>query len=476
MQKRLIYSGVAVLLALGGVAVVSPAATATPLAAAPAPESRITPPKPPPASGKGRVGTKDLPNPPKGTGSAAGDKAARGISNRNLTACGGTACYYYSSVGQTFTDPATSNSYFLSIHKPQLALGSGYGASQNNWHGQSDAHTLMEVAAQRDSSSGGGKKNTVEIGWTVDRNINPDDKPRLFVATWKDGVFLGYNMDVPAGFVDLSGGVGYSPIGPGGDLTAAIGTSKKFLISWFDNASSGNREGWWVQYNSLYVGYFPQSVYSGETFVDMDGSQGFGEIAAYQVETCTDMGNGSLAAAGVGATVSNYGVGGSTDTPDTDEWTSVTQPTWWAQNGTTTIYIGGPGHNSIGGTTAGTALSCGPNTPGTPAAASFQFWQEHAPDNTTMYPSSGGTGASNMVSYTLASIPIGTCTQLLNWGTRETWAVHNNASSSGKTIELYSTSNCTGTVLATLGNQVKYAFAAGSGREKYNVRTFKRTA
>ena len=457
--KRFVGAALAALM-VSGALVASPVQAAEPLPKVPVPAS------------KAKVGSaKDVT--PKGAVKGRTPKAG-GVSTRALTTCSPDACFKYSGVGQTFSDNVASVRYDLSIHKPQLSVEAG--AYQNNWHDQKGRHSLMEVSAAAPGTTGGGQGNTVEAGWTVDYNINSGSfEPHFFVHMWIDNDPMGYNMDPNAGFNDFSGGGGFSPIGPGDALTGAIGTSKRFQLAYLDNTASGGMPGWWVGYNSLWVGYWPETMWSneGETFLDASEVQGFGEIATFTDESCTDMGSGTMAAAGVGASISNYAVTGTTDTPDIDNFTSGTDLTRWNRVGTASpIYIGGPGHNAIG-MALGTTGSCGPNTPGTSVAGAFQFWQEHAPDNTIMYPTLAGTGASNMVNYSAAGLVIGACHQLLNWGSRETWAIHNNANVSGRSVQIYKTSNCTGSSLI-FNNQGKAAFPSGGGWEKFNIRTFKR--
>ena len=458
-RKRFIGAALAVLM-VSGALVSSPAQAADPLPKVPVPTS------------KARVGTaKD--KTPKGAvkGRTPG---STGVSTRALTTCSPDACFKYSGVGQNLSDNATSVRYDLTIAKPHLPVEAG--TYQNNWHDQKGRHSLMEVAAEAPGTTGGGQGNTVEVGWTVDYNINSGSfEPHLFVHSWVDNVSQGYNMDPMANFNDFSGGGGYSPVGPGDALTGAIGTNKRFQLAYLDNVASGGMEGWWVGYNSLWVGYWPISEWTseGETFVDATKVSAFGEIASWTDESCADMGTGDMAASGVGASISNFAITGSTDTPDIDNFTSGTDLTRWNRSGTSSpIYIGGPGNNAIG-MALGTKGSCGPGTAGTSVAGAFQFWQEHAPDNTIMYPTLGGTGASNMVNYSAAGLTIGTCYTLLNWGSRETWAIHNNANVSGRSVQIYKTSNCTGSSLI-FNNQGKAAFPAGGGWERYNIRTFKR--
>ncbi|GIE81127.1 hypothetical protein Aph02nite_70770 [Actinoplanes philippinensis] len=156
-------------------------------------------------------------------------------------------------------DAVTQGTYAnLTIHKPTLA--------------KNDFHTLAELAVV---SSKDKIDQVVEVGWTVDRVVNGDDDPHLFVYSWVDGVPQCYN------------GCGYEQysknIRPGDTLP--LDTTKRFGIEFHDNA-------WWIAYDSEWVGYFPLKHwtvdFSKTTLVKV-----FGEVAADNGEPCTQMGNGT---------------------------------------------------------------------------------------------------------------------------------------------------------------------------------------
>ncbi|WP_250002338.1 neprosin family prolyl endopeptidase [Actinoplanes sp. M2I2] len=147
----------------------------------------------------------------------------------------------------------------VTIGKPELA--------------KKDYHSLAEIALQ--SADG---EQIVEVGWTVDRVVNGDDDPHLFVFHWVNDVPKCYN---DCGFVQVS-----PNIKPGATLT--YGVTKKFGIQYFNNA-------WWVAYDTEWVGFFPEKIWN-DAGVQFDRSgyvQVFGEIAAAQSKPCTDMGNGT---------------------------------------------------------------------------------------------------------------------------------------------------------------------------------------
>ncbi|WP_433373577.1 neprosin family prolyl endopeptidase [Actinoplanes sp. CA-142083] len=172
--------------------------------------------------------------------------------------------YYLYNVGsqEAETDGFYAN---MSIAKPELA--------------RSDYHTLGELALQ--SADG---DQIVEIGWNVDRVVNGDDDPHLFVYHWVNDEESCYNG---CGFQQYS-----KTIKPGDTLPAD--TVKKFAIQNFNGS-------WWVAYDSEWIGYFPESLWNeeGVKFSRSGLVQVFGEVAAATENPCTDMGNGKPAAVGV---------------------------------------------------------------------------------------------------------------------------------------------------------------------------------
>jgi hypothetical protein len=80
-------------------------------------------------------------------------------------------------------------------------------------------------------------------------------------------------------------------------LTLPSGVSKQFAIQYFNG-------GWWIAYDSEWVGYFPGTLWDGD-FTHAGLLQWFGEVAASSTTPCTEMGNGitsgSSSAARVGS-------------------------------------------------------------------------------------------------------------------------------------------------------------------------------
>jgi hypothetical protein len=203
----------------------------------------------------------------KGAPPPAGVKsAARKAGSAAKAADCETPCYFYNTGRQEVTNTGAYATVW--IDQPALAVA--------------DYHTLAELSVQ---SSLNGIRQIVEIGWSIDRDINKDDKPHLFVYHWVNNVGGCYNG---CGFVVSSD----AKVLPGAALTP--GAAKRFAIQYF----GGN---WWVNYDNAWLGYFPGKLWSSEgvDFTSAGAYQLFGEVAATTDQPCTDMGNGTAGSAGV---------------------------------------------------------------------------------------------------------------------------------------------------------------------------------
>jgi hypothetical protein len=164
--------------------------------------------------------------------------------------------FFYAAASQSAsTDGAYAN---LVIGKPYLD--------------KYDYHTLAEISVQ--SADG---QQIVEVGWTVDRTVNGDTDPHLFVYHWVDRQESCYNA---CGWQQYS-----STIKPGDTLPD--GVSKRFGIMHYNNA-------WWVVYDTEWIGYFPDDLWNGN-YTRSGLQQFFGEVAASSTKPCTDMGTGAPA-------------------------------------------------------------------------------------------------------------------------------------------------------------------------------------
>ncbi|GGQ50788.1 hypothetical protein GCM10010166_19310 [Couchioplanes caeruleus subsp. azureus] len=214
--------------------------------------------------------------------------------------------YHYAAGSQIGATDGTSAN--LHIAKPELATA--------------DAHTLTEIAVQSADS-----KQIVEVGWTVDRKVNGDDDPHLFVFHWKDGKPTCYNA---CGFEVYS----QATIKPG--ATLPTGVQKRFGIQ-----RSG--AAWWIAYDSEWVGYFPDKLWNG-TFTRAGATQWFGEVASATERTCTDMGKGLPPTDG---TASRIGTIQMVNGPDPNASVRSTNPDYGVLSlSPSTFRYGGPGNGA----------------------------------------------------------------------------------------------------------------------------------
>lgn len=146
-----------------------------------------------------------------------------------------------------------------------------------------DYHSLAELAVQ--SADG---NQIVEIGWTVDRGLNGDSQPHLFVYHWVDRQTSCYNG---CGFVTTSGSI------HAGDPVAGGQTGQYKIVH-----ANGQWQTW---YDGTEVGYFPDSLWDGR-YTRAGLVQAFGEVASAGSTPCTDMGNGTFGSASGSTRISGY--------------------------------------------------------------------------------------------------------------------------------------------------------------------------
>jgi hypothetical protein len=178
------------------------------------------------------------------------------------TSSGGNSTSKVNFLYSVGSEETTADGVYVSmdVRRPTLANG--------------DFHTLAELAVQSDDTS-----QTIEVGWTVDRSVNGDDDPHLFVFHWVNNQPTCYNTC--GRFVPYKGGVAPGDTLPTGNL-------KKFGIQHNDGA-------WWISYDTTFVGYFLDKEWSGQgaDFTQGGYFQVFGEVAAASTSPCTQMGSGS---------------------------------------------------------------------------------------------------------------------------------------------------------------------------------------
>lgn len=183
-----------------------------------------------------------------------------------LTGCP-TTCYSYAGYYQAPSPAPTDVLMSVDVKAPSR---------------DGDYHSLDEIAVQSLD-----EQQAVEAGWTVDFGLYGDNLPRLFVSSWKNGVFQGYNN---ANFTTCTVpicGVAASAV-PGANLSSYIGpTAQTFGISYF----SGK---YWVKFGSGWVGFFSATNWSGVSpaFTNVPLFKAFGEVAAVNTVPCAQMGDG----------------------------------------------------------------------------------------------------------------------------------------------------------------------------------------
>lgn len=359
----------------------------------------------------------------------------------SLSGCVSPTCHSYAGSSMTgLTDDSDGIGGNITVSKP-------YKLSTE------DGHSLTEFAATD------GSGNTVEVGWRVDEDDYATNNPYLFTYRWDNGVPQGY--DTTGGLQNVAG---CNPCA-GSSLSAAVNTNKQFGIQYFTNAVCGCTEGWWISYNSTYVGVYPATLWTSPAFSAADRVDAFGEVASNTYsDSCTDMGSGTLGGGGASTILGNLTLPGSTDTPDFNNAGNMyeTVAAAWHVVGTSTTSVrtGGPGYNSIGGT-PGAIGSCAPSSAGTPPASTFQPWSEFCPDGQT---STGCNGA--LSGYTTATAGLNVCIALPVAQYAVTVA-HNNSGVSGRSYVYYAQSNCGGATTLTIGN-------AGQGNPSFEPHGLKR--
>ncbi|PYC79498.1 DUF239 domain-containing protein [Streptomyces tateyamensis] len=185
-----------------------------------------------------------------------------------------------------------------------------------------DGHSLQELALQ--SAGGTASGNTVEIGWTVDPQVNGDYRPHLFVFHWINGQPTDYNT----GFVQTSG-----TARPGMALTPG----SPVRLAWWN--SNGN---WWAYLNGSPIGYFPGSDWNG-AFGTAQIISAFGEVAADGQTSCTQMGDGTFGSRSGSSWISGYQLYGSADQPRFTVTASDPTSYNFGAVGATSFRLGGPG-------------------------------------------------------------------------------------------------------------------------------------
>ncbi|MFC5034005.1 neprosin family prolyl endopeptidase [Streptomyces sp. DSM 41987] len=183
-------------------------------------------------------------------------------------------------------------------------------------------HSLQELALQDTN-----RVSTVEVGWTVDPQLNGDSKPHLFVYHWVDGQTSCYN------------GCGFVPVST--KFTAGMALRPGHAADFAIRNIGGD---WWISYDHHDVGYFPGSLWKG-TYSRAQVVTAFGEVAANtaDVPSCTDMGNGRPGASPRASWISDYRLYKAADKPRFTVSASSPQLYTYGKAKATSFRLGGSG-------------------------------------------------------------------------------------------------------------------------------------
>jgi uncharacterized protein (TIGR03382 family) len=189
-----------------------------------------------------------------------------------------------------------------------------------------DHHSLAELSVE--SADG---MQIVEVGWTVDPELNGDALPHLFVFHWVDGQAGCYN------------GCGWQQVSRTrypGMVVAPTLEPQQVIYRYFNSA-------WWVWYQAEWIGFFPGSLWNVD-FASAGLVQWFGEVAGI-AEPKSQMGDGLLPSQANAAFMSDLQLETATGESQTASVSpsTVTDPGAYQLSVTDAgFHFGGPGYNS----------------------------------------------------------------------------------------------------------------------------------
>jgi hypothetical protein len=183
-------------------------------------------------------------------------------------------------------------------------------------------HSLQELALQDTD-----RVSTVEIGWTVDPELNGDTAPHLFVYHWVNGQTSCYN------------GCGFVPVSE--KITAGMALHPGHVAEFALRNVDGD---WWVLYDRQKVGYFPGALWNG-SYTRAQVVTAFGEVAltSDDLPSCTDMGNGRPGSGPASSWIDGYRLYGAADRPRFTVTASSPDSYDYGKATATSFHLGGPG-------------------------------------------------------------------------------------------------------------------------------------
>ncbi len=228
--------------------------------------------------------------------------------------------YYYATANQTSISPAVTE------------LAANFDIV-NNTVAAGEYHSLAEMTVQNSN-------NIIELGINNNPGLYGDTNTHIFVGSWVNGVFKGYNNAAGSGWVDCSTGT-CSPTDAGGSIQADVGTLQQ--LGWLHTGGK-----WWAAYKGQYIGYYPDSHWTN-TFTSGNTVQVFGEVATNGTGPCTNLGNGSLPTSSSGSRINSVTYNGSTGATPTPSLSiaTITNSSYYnlVYSGTSvrSVRYGGPG-------------------------------------------------------------------------------------------------------------------------------------
>ncbi|MDH6133314.1 hypothetical protein P3T37_002709 [Kitasatospora sp. MAA4] len=234
-------------------------------------------------------------------------------------------------------DAATyrNGAWFSYVSGQQITQAAGAGVTMMQatpYVASPQGHSLQELSLQ-DAN----QQSTIEVGWTVDPQVNGDYLPHLFVFHWVNGQVSCYNG---CGFVPATG------TGAWAGMPVTSGSTATFQIS-HDSGS----QAWWIYYNGHAVGDFPDALWQdpathADTFTSAQLVSAFGEVADPEQASGSWMGNGSCGTWSNSSAISDYQLYGSRDQPDFTVRATDPSAYNYGSATATSFHLGGSGTGS----------------------------------------------------------------------------------------------------------------------------------
>lgn len=181
-------------------------------------------------------------------------------------------------------------------HATRTVDNYGTDAYFNIWAPYVESSTEFSLSQMWVWRGSGANLETVEGGWQRYRGLYGDDSAHLFIFYTPNNYASGcYNLTCAA-FVQTDGSVTIG--GAQSPVSSAGGTQYDIHLFWYRDTGTGN---WWLQYQGVWVGYYPRSLFDANGLYDKSsGVDVGGEIVNNNSgrHTYTDMGGGYFPTSG----------------------------------------------------------------------------------------------------------------------------------------------------------------------------------